>query len=174
MRYLSIYLFVLLLVPSFAAADEPLTPRPLDAIAIDAFVRAQASSVTVRALVAALEASNVIVHIESSRLLPGGIGGTTRFITSRGGYRYVRIAIAVDLPRADRTAILGHELQHACEIALSGADDADKVRALFEREGHRLGEFFETRAAIDAERLVRRELGHRALLQTEPVVKFDH
>jgi hypothetical protein len=174
MRYLSIFLFVLVLVPSFAAAGERLTPRPLDPIALDAFALAQANSVTVRSLVARLEASNVIVHIESSRMLPFGIGGATRFVTSRGGYRYVRITIAVDLPRASRPAVLGHELQHACELAQSKADDLDSVRELFERQGHRLGEFFETRAAIDAERLVRRELRHRVLLQAEPVVKFDH
>ena len=181
MRYWSIFLFVLVLVPSFAAASEQLTPRPLDPIAIDAFALAQANSVTVRSLVATLEASNVIVHIESSRILPFGIGGTTRFVTSRGGYRYVRIAIAVDLPRASRPAILAHELQHACELAQSRADDLDGVRELFEREGHRQGEFFETRAAINAERLVRGELGRRGALrlrsealQTEPVVKFDH
>ena len=91
MRYLSIFVFAFSLVPSFAIAGEPLTPRPLDPVAIDAFARAQAQSALVRSLVATLESSNVIVHIVSSRSLPAGIGGTTRFVTSRGGYRYVRI-----------------------------------------------------------------------------------
>ena len=174
MRYLSIFMFVLLFVPSFAAGGEPLTPRPLDPIAADAFIRARADSVTVRSLVATLEASNVIVHIESSRMLPLGIVGTTRFVTSRGGYRYVRITIATDLSKTGRSAILAHELQHACELAQSNADDADSVRELFEREGHRLGAFVETRAAIDAERLVRGELGHRGTrLQAERLVNFE-
>jgi hypothetical protein len=112
MRYLSI--FALLLLPSVVAAGERLTPRPLDPIAVDAFARALARSAMVRSLVATLEASNVIVHIESSRQMPAGLAGTTRFITARGGFRYVRIAIGADLPRDARVAILGHELQHAC------------------------------------------------------------
>ena len=178
MRYLSIFVFAVVVVPSFALAGEPLTPRPLDPIAADAFARAQAQSAVVRSLVATLESSNVIVHIVSSRSLPVGIGGTTRFVTSRGGYRYVRITIAIDLSKSGRTTILGHELQHACEVAASAADDAESVKELFEKEGHRAGDYFETRAAIDAERLVRNELNAaRAaarLLQAEPVVKFHH
>jgi hypothetical protein len=183
MRYLCIFVFAIFIVSSSAAAGEPLTPRPLDSIAADAFARARAESAVVRSLIARLESSNVIVHIVSSRDLPAGIGGTTRFVTSRGGFRYVRITIAVDLSKSRRTAILGHELQHAREIAASAADDAGSVKELFEKEGHRAGDYFETRAAIDTERLVRDELGvvaraarrsGQAALQTEPVVKFDH
>jgi len=177
MRYLSIVVFALVLVPSFAHAGEPLTPRPLDPVAIDAFARAQTESSLVRSLVATLESSNLIVHIVSSTSLPGGVGGTTQFVTSRGGFRYVRITIAVDLSKTGRTAILGHELQHACEIAGSQADDVKSIGQLFAKTGHRVGENFETRAAIDAERLIRNELNaaraSRAL-QAEPVVKFDH
>jgi hypothetical protein len=177
MRYLSIVVFALVLVPSSVIAGERLTPRPLDPIAIDAFARAQAQSAVVRSLVSTLESSNVIVHIVSAMSLPGGVGGTTQFVTSRGGRRYVRITIAVDLTRTGRIAILGHELQHACEIAASRADDVESVGRLFATSGHRVGENFETRAAIDTERMVRSELNAaRATrtLQTEPVVKFDH
>jgi len=158
MRYLSIFVFAVFLVPAFATAGEPLTPRPLDPIAAEAFARAQEQSAVVRSLVATLESSNVIVHIVSSRDLPLGIGGTTSFVTSRGGYRYVRITIATDLSKSGRAAILGHELQHACEVAASAADDVESVRELFEKEGHRAGDYFETRKAIDAERMVRNEL----------------
>ncbi len=174
MRYLSIVLFALVLVPSFAAAGEPLTPRPLDPVAIDAFDRARAQSAVVRSLVATLESSNVIVHIVSSTSLPGGVGGTTQFVTSRGGYRYVRITIAVGLSKTGRTAILGHELQHACEIAASQADDVEQVGQLFAKTGHRVGENFETRGALRIESLIRTELRSRTALESEPVVKFDH
>src|SRR5262245_13429808 len=177
MRYLSIFMFAFFLIPSAAIAGEPLTPRPLDPVAIEAFARARAQSPVIRSLVATLESSNVIVHIVSSRSLPGRIGGTTQFVTSSGGHRYVRITIAIDLSRNDRTAILGHELQHACEVAASQADDVESVERLFARTGHRAGRYFETRAAVDAERQVRDELGARRsghALQAEPVVKFHH
>jgi hypothetical protein len=172
MRYLCIVLFVL--PPTFASAGEPNTPRPLDAIAAGTFARALAQSATARALVTRLESSNVIVHIVSSRTLPLGIGGMTRFVTTRGGYRYLRITIGTDLPGRMRAAILAHELQHACEVADSTADDPAALRSLFEHQGHRNGEFFETTAAIEAEKTVRVELRTSRALQAEPVVKFHH
>ena len=181
MRYLSIFVFAIVLVSSPASAGEPLTPRPLDPLAVEAFARAREQSEVVRSLVATLESSNVIVHIVSSRSLPGGVGGTTQFVTSRGGYRYVRITLAATLSKSGMTAILAHELKHACEVAASDADEVEELRQLFLRDGHRVGEYFETRAAIEAERLVRSELGAartalrlRPGLQAEPVVKFDH
>lgn len=156
MRYLCILWF--LCFPSVVFAGGTLTPRPLDPVAAGALQRALASSELARALVATLESSNVIVHIQSSRQLPAGIGGVTRFVASRGGYRYVRIAIAVDLPPPARTAILAHELQHACEVAESRADDVASLRQLFARVGHRNGDFYETPAALRIERMVRAEL----------------
>lgn len=179
MRYVSMFVVVVVVflaaiaVASLAAAEPLLTPRPVDPIAIEAFARARTQSASVRAMIAVLEQSDVIVHIESSRSMPAGISGMTRFVTSRGGHRYVRITINIDLPPKARSIILGHELQHACELAASQAADAASVRALFEHTGDRTGIFFETRAALETERHVRKEIYGRRL-QAEPVVKFDH
>lgn len=149
--------------------------RPVDPIAADALELALQRSATVRSLVDILERSNVVVHIQSSRELPAGIGGTTRFVSGRGGYRYLRITIDADLPPLTRSVILAHELRHACEIAQSEADTHASVRELFERAGHRAGAYFETQAARDTERGVRVEMLSRSrTLQAEPVVKFDH
>jgi hypothetical protein len=132
--------------------------RAVDPIAAATLDFAMARSEIVRALIATLERSNVVVHIESSRTLPAGIGGMTRFVTSRGGFRYLRITIGADLSKSNRTAILAHELQHAYEVAASPADDLESVRQLFTDAGHGDGEFFETPAALDAEKRVRLEL----------------
>jgi hypothetical protein len=166
----------LLCVDPFAAAAGPLTPRPVDSVAAETFALALSRSAVVRALVATLQQSNVIVHIESSLRLPAGIGGTTRFVAARGGYRYVRITIGSGLAKTARTAILGHELQHACEIAASEADDVEGLEQVFARSGRRNGDFFETAVAIETERRVRLELtaGAAAVLQSEPIAKFDH
>ncbi len=181
MRYLSIVVLSLFLSPA-AHAQGKLTPRPLDPLAADTFARASEGSATVRTLVQRLESSNVIVHIETVPLLPSGIGGMTRFVTSRGGYRYLRITLGSELTLRVRSAILAHELQHACEVADSAADDVEGLRHLFETEGHRAGPYFETMAAIRMERAVWAELWAgrpRRLrsgqgLQAEPVAKFDH
>ena len=85
MRYLTIVVSSLLF-PSVAFAESSmLTPRPLDPIAVDTFASAIAGSAVVRSLVKRLESSNVIVHIVTSAQMPAGIGGMTRFVTSRGG-----------------------------------------------------------------------------------------
>lgn len=183
MRYLSM-LVVIMLVFVFAftfaaiAAAEPFALRPVDALAADALSRAITRSATVRALVGTLESSDVIVHIEMSWSMPAGIGGMTRFVTSRGGHRYLRITLSNALSGTARTAILGHELQHACEMASSTADDAAGLTQLFERRGDRHGPYFETRAAAATEKHIRKELLTAATaarpLQAEPVAKFDH
>jgi len=189
MRYLSLVLS-LLLVPAIAVAQGKLTPRPLDALAADTFARAVEGSAVVRTLVQRLETSNVIVHIETLAQMPAGIGGMTRFVTSRGGYRYLRISIGATLTLRMRSAILGHELKHACEVADSSATDIEGLRQLFETEGHRAGIYFDTSAAIAIERRVLMELqtrrprrngpapalrpGSAQALQAEPVTKFDH
>ena len=154
MRYLSIvFLFVF---PSFVLAGEPLTPRPLDATAAAILERALARSPSVRALVRELESSDVIVHIETCWQI-NGPSGTMRFVARSGGYRYVRITIATGLPHNSRTAILGHELQHAVEVARSTAGDVDGVRRLFESEGYRTTgwDVFETEAAQRVEKIIR-------------------
>lgn len=174
MRYLAIVALSLLFRAVTLAQSSTLTPRPLDPIAVETYANAVAGSAVVRGLVEWLEASNVIVHIVTSTPMPAGIGGTTQFVTSRGGYRYLRITIGADLASRLRSAILGHELQHACEIADSSADDAASMRELFEQEGHRAGPYFETRAAIQTERKVRFELMTGRALQAQPVAKFNH
>jgi hypothetical protein len=171
MRYLTLALSLFLL-PSAVTAGTSTTPRPLDPVAAEAFAQALERSQTVRSLVASLEASNVIVHIESTRTMPMGIGGMTRFVATRGGYRYVRISLNAELWGRDRIAILAHELQHACEVANSAAADQASVRRLFEQSGHAVGSYYETNAAAAIEHVVRSE--RRASLQAQPVVKFDH
>jgi hypothetical protein len=179
MRYLSILCIVF--GPAFVFAGEKLTPRPLDPLAAATLTHAIERSAIAGALVAQLESSNVIVHIVTSAQMPDGIGGTTRFVTSRGGYRYLRITLGAGLPLRQRSAILAHELQHAWEVARSPATDIGAIKRLFEDEGHRAGEYYETRAAIAVERTVLIELlagrrpstSFRAGLQAEPIVKFD-
>ncbi len=153
--------FVYLLMAAEVSAQSRRTPPPLDPLAADTLEQAVAGSPLVRDLIRQLEESDLIVHIVSSRQLPMGVGGTMRFVTSRGGHRYVRISLAIDIRSEARAAILGHELQHACEVAASDAHDHAAVRRLYQASGHQLisgSDFFETRAARLVERQVRSEL----------------
>lgn len=151
----------------FVDADSLLTPRALDPWASESLERGLAHSALVRELVGALEGSNVVVHIETSILMPLGLGGFTKFVAGQHGYRYVRITLARDLSPYNRATVLGHELQHACEIARSTADTGEAVRSLFERLGHaeaKQPDYFETRAALLAGRRVAVELRRKGTL----------
>ena len=135
MRYLSMFVvivFVFAFAFTFAAvaAAEPLTPRPLDAVAAETFARSMEKSETVRSMVRVLEGSNVIVHIVTSPSVPASVGGRTQLVTSRGGYRYVRITINAELPLSWRSTILARELRQACEIARLRSGDDDGRRTL--------------------------------------------
>lgn len=71
------------------------------------------------------------------------------------------ISLRRELEANERAAILGHELQHACELAQSTAGDVQAVRRLYQELGHRVNrreELFETRAALLAGQRVWAEL----------------
>jgi hypothetical protein len=123
----------------------------------DGFCRSQ----TFAALVIALNRSDVIVYIESVVSLPKDMMGRIAMLPKAGSIRYLRIQIRADLPRKDAIALIGHELQHALEIA--GAPEVrndEGMVKLYERIGYAgTGDHtYDTGAAQDAGRRVRREL----------------
>jgi len=116
---------------------------------------------TFAALVNQINRSDVIVYIESVMTLPKATMGRLAMMPMRGDVRYLRVQIRADLSRAEGIALIGHELQHAIEIA--GADDVRDTAALvrlYERIGHpSAGDHaYDTNAAQDTGRIVRREL----------------
>ena len=162
MKYLCISLVVLSLSATMAADERRL--RPVDPWAIESFERALDRSALMRELVGRLESSDLVIHIDTVTVLPATVGGMTRFVTSAGGTRYVRISLLRGLEATDRAAVLGHELYHACELADSTAHDLPAVRRLWEGLGERINrreEMFETRAALLAGQRVWVELRSR-------------
>jgi hypothetical protein len=117
-------------------------------------------SATFAHLMARLEYSDVIVYVEEVARLPGALEGRMLMLTSAGGQRYVRIQITLRGSPLDSIALLGHELQHAIEVAQdTGVRDQVQLEALYQRIGTRGGpHVFDTVAAQDVGRMVRREL----------------
>jgi hypothetical protein len=113
-------------------------------------------------LVTALNRSDVIVYIESVMTLPKDTNGRLTMMPRSGGeFRYLRVQIRADLSRRESIALIGHELQHALEIAdASEVRDSTSLVKLYERIGHSsIGEHaYDTEAARDTGRVVRREL----------------
>ena len=89
-----------------------------------AWIRAgAAASRTFRALLSRLGESDLIVHVEIVDRIIGGAVGQMYFVTATGGVRYVRIEVVADRDDGRMVALVGHELQHAVEVA-----DAPRVR----------------------------------------------
>lgn len=116
---------------------------------------------TFAGLVTAINRSDVIVYIESVMVLPKGTEGRLTMMPVASEYRYLRVQVRADLSRRETIALIGHELQHAMEIAgAANVRDAAALIKLYQRIGHVSGgeHAYDTEAAQDMGRTVRREL----------------
>jgi hypothetical protein len=111
-------------------------------------------------LVARLQRSDVIVYIEQVPRLPGALEGRLMMLPRVNGFRYVRIQLAPRGAPEDAVSILGHELQHAVEVAEAPeVSDGTGLADFYKRTGMRNGrDVYETAAAQSVARRVRREL----------------
>jgi hypothetical protein len=121
-------------------------------------------SPTFRSLIDALDASDVIVYVERGEERRRGVAGAMRFVTHRGGHRYVRITLYGTRLTRTAAALLGHELQHAAEVAAARwVVDQESCAALYREIGHASScrgsrECFDTARAVDTGYQVLREL----------------
>ena len=77
---------------------------------------AAARSSTLAALLARLDDSDVIVYVGHA-VLDSRLRARLRFAGTSGGWRYLRVEIDCRQNLSEQVAFLGHELQHAAEIA---------------------------------------------------------
>lgn len=155
-------LLALLSVPVLAFPANARVPRvrPLSNHVVDLVQEATERSPTVARLLAAIEASDVILQIDVryEATVPRAM---THLVTSAGDVRYVRTVINQRMSPWQQIELLAHELQHVVEIAADlNVRDQQTMEARFALLGWREGRHgaFETSAAIEAERQARREL----------------
>ena len=112
------------------------------------------------ALVTRLQRSDVYVYVEEVPRLPGALEGRMMMLPRAHQHRYIRIQIALRGDNEDSVAVLGHELQHAVEVAeAEDVFDQEALARLYQRIGVRGGEhIYDTVAAQQMGRTVRREL----------------
>lgn len=122
-------------------------------------------SETVRALVEELERSNVIVYLEIQWNLKRGLAGNLAWVAATKTFRYVRISLNPELTADAMVATLGHELQHAVEIARERSIVSGEAMAgYYERNGLDITSHWhgwDTLAARRAGEDVRRELNQQ-------------
>ena len=121
---------------------------------------AAARSATLQALIERLDQSDVIVYVEHG-VLETRLQGRLRFAGARSGWRYLRVEIDCRMDLTRQIALLGHELQHAVEIAGTETTvDERSLRHLYREIGFALDSResrFETDHAIETGLLVQRE-----------------
>ena len=82
------------------------------------------SSATFRSLVDRLQTSDLIVYVAIRRLPDRRLTGSLEFLGATATHRVLRVVTTFPLDRVSRVAVLGHELQHALEVA-----DAAEIRS---------------------------------------------
>jgi hypothetical protein len=133
---------------------------------------------TIRTLVNKLEKRDVIVYIEMQPMLKKRVAGMLTWIGATVEHRYVRISINPELSTDMAVSTLGHELQHALEIANASEVVSERTMENFYREHgestRAQGSGWDTPAARLAGDDVRRELGSaRAGRATDSIQQFD-
>jgi hypothetical protein len=136
---------------------------------LEAFLKeGMASSATFRALVERIQRSDLVVYIAPGTL-DARLRGRLKFMGASGNTRYLRIEVGWLGSEARSIAALGHELQHAVEVA-----DAPEIRdeASFGREFARIGypssavqfgeDRYDTRAAVETGYRIWQELATEA------------
>jgi hypothetical protein len=161
------FFLFLSVTPARLLADQPL-PNPhvrsIEPELAATLAQGVQESATLRRLVETLEASDVIVYVTFDRNPSPELAGHISLITARAERRYLRVSIDRRTIGCQRLALLGHELQHAVEIAESPSvkDDA-ALAALYRRIGFKSGgngrsDCFDSAGAILAGQIVLKEV----------------
>jgi hypothetical protein len=181
----SIVVCALLVVPASmsAAPPNPGAPggprvRPGDDRSAALLLEALERSTTMRSLVNRLESSDVIVYIQRQPSLRNRLAGSLTWISAAGGYRYVRVSWSPELSTSAAISTLGHELQHALEIASEASIvSADTMEDFYRKTGISVRDHtgYDTLAARDRGDTVRREIaGVRSTRTTDSLQDVEH
>jgi len=110
--------------------------RSEDPSLMDLLGRGRSRSLTLRAVVDRLEASDVVAYLGCDLNAPSGLGGRLSYVSTAAGLRYVLARIDCSQGRPTQLALIGHELWHAVEVA-EAADviDAASMERLYRRIG---------------------------------------
>ena len=98
-------------------ADDSPRVRFTDPVVGDALSRGVSRSKTFRDLLTRLAASDLVVYVERAAPSRSRTSGHIQFVGATPLYRYARITLYADRSTDAIVALLGHELQHAVEIA---------------------------------------------------------
>lgn len=129
-------------------------------------------SPTLVAEFAEIQASDIVVYIDTETRAMSDLHGYVSFISHTLFCRYVRVVLNASLNLSQLAAVLGHELQHAIEIAAHpDVVDSESLSAMYERFGHhaRRDRTYDSVEAVEVGLRVAAELNGTASAKSFPV-----
>ena len=110
--------------------------RPHDERAAQLLLEGLERSVTMRAIVDRLEQLDVIVYVEMQPALRKKLAGKLTWLAATKSNRYVRISLSPEIIKDSLISALGHELQHALEVAEAPwVVDPPTLQAYYQKHG---------------------------------------
>ena len=178
---LSLALVALLQAPLDPVASEPYPHLRTSSVEARILVEvAHRRSPTARRLIHDLARTDVVVYLDVRRD-PNLRGGTTTLVDGSTRYRYLMTAIDASHEPATLIAMLGHELEHALEIARDRTvRDQIGMRDLYRRIGVQVAgpDHFETRRATETGIRIGREVAgpdrRRQIIRVLRMSKWRH
>jgi hypothetical protein len=129
----------------FASPEPDLDPRstirsprvrPYDGRSASLILEGLLRSSTIRAVIDRLEQLDVIVYVEMQPALRKKLAGKMTWLARTASNRYVRVSLSPELSQDTLIATLGHELQHALEVAEAPAIvDVASLQAYYQQHG---------------------------------------
>lgn len=156
------FALALLLAAPAAAGEQPIAQnvRSTDSRVLELLDRGYRHSTTFRQIVDRLEGSDVIIYVEFSMRPRPPVNSYLAFAAATEKCRYLRILIRPNASTGTLIALLGHELQHAVEVATSpSVRDEQGLAALYGSIGNDNEEGWDSREADGIASVVEKELG---------------
>jgi hypothetical protein len=126
--------------PASGPATGGARVRPNDQRTAAVFLNGIERSDTFRALVDRLEQRNVIVYLRMDPSLKRKLAGRLTWMAATRNFRYVRVSLNPEIGGDLAVATLGHELQHAVEVAEAPSIvDGESLAAYYQKHGVRVG-----------------------------------
>jgi hypothetical protein len=149
--------------PAVGADPPPRMPhiRSADRAMLEVLREGGRRSLTFKRYVDEIEQSDLIVYVEATREVPPGMQAYLQLAGANARLRFVRIVVRIPASAETLIARLGHELEHATEIARAPeVRDQAGLDAFYRRIGDHSGAGWDTSAARSAGNIVLDELHH--------------
>lgn len=117
MLHVAAFAAALMVLPSSTPAPNFPHIRTASPRLAETITAMRVQSPTFAKMIAALDASDVVVYFEGAVNMEPRLRGCVHFMGASGGFRYVRVQVKLAMSRYDLITSIAHEMQHVVEIS---------------------------------------------------------